>query len=236
MVLVISLQGSPPAERRYLTALRGTLPSPPDPSKCHAISWRWMPPSWVSPRGPSCSGSPPASCAWCRCGETRACSGSNRHSAAPRTWELARVELVRDWDSDGRLEALAPSAEGARVLPLAAGDGIQELPLPLVADYGSPTLENYFRPGFLAGIVSWPTFELADDDGDGRPDLFAADRYQLRVFRTTAAGLPQGPSRVHTFHPSRGKRSAATSRARCSPSCAISARRAGRPGGAPDGR
>jgi hypothetical protein len=119
----------------------------------------------------------------------------------PRAWELEHVRLVRDWDADGRLEVLAPSAEGVRLVPLTPGDAAQELSLPVMADYGTPTLENYFRPGLLAGIVSWPTFELADDDGDGRNDLFAANRYELRVFRSGADGLPREASRVRAFPP-----------------------------------
>lgn len=120
----------------------------------------------------------------------------------PRTWELSHVDLVRDWDSDGRPETLAPTAEGARLLPLVAGDTAQELSLPVIADYGTPTLENYFRPGLVAGVVSWPVLELADDDGDGRADLFAANRYELRVFRAGADGaLPREPTRTVTFPP-----------------------------------
>ena len=115
------------------------------------------------------------------------------------------MALVRDWDSDGRLEALAPSTDGVRLLPLAEGDAAQELSLPVIADYGTPTLENYFRPGLLAGAISWPMFELADDDGDGRADLFAANRYELRVFRAGADGLPREPRARAPSRPSRAE-------------------------------
>ena len=202
-VIVISLQGIPPAERRYLTGLPRDLAEPARPVE--------VPREVVAVDAAELGLAPGPELVWLSARELRVVSLLGETLALqqldpklplpPRSWELARVELVDDWDSDGRLEALAPSAEGARILPLVAGDGIQELNLPLIADYGSPTLENYFRPGFLAGIVSWPTFELADDDGDGRRDLFASDRYQLRVFRTTVEGLPREPTRVHTFPP-----------------------------------
>jgi hypothetical protein len=42
-------------------------------------------------------------------------------------------------------------------------------------------------------------FDLADDDGDGRHDLFAANRYELRVFRAVDGGLSPVPSRVRRF-------------------------------------
>jgi hypothetical protein len=118
-----------------------------------------------------------------------------------RTWELARAELVRDWDADGRLEVLLPSAGGARLQPLESGDGAQPLALPLIADYGSPSLDNWFRPGLLWGLVSWPTLALADDDGDGRSDLYAANRFELLVFRAGPEGLPERPSARRSFPP-----------------------------------
>lgn len=202
-VLAISLRGSPPAERRYLTGVPRDLAEPARPVE--------VPRDVVAVDAAELGLAPGPELVWLSARELRVVSLHGETLSVqrldpplplpPRTWELERIELVRDWDADGRLEALAPSAEGARLLPLSAGDEIQELALPLIADYGSPTLENYFRPGILAGIVSWPTFELADDDGDGRRDLFAIDRYQLRVFRATAEGLPREPTRVDSFPP-----------------------------------
>jgi len=202
-VLAISLEGSPPAERRYLTGVPRDLAEPARPVE--------VPGDIVAVDAAELGLAPGPELVWLSARELRILSLRGETLSVqrldpplplpPRTWELSRIELVRDWDADGRLEALAPSAEGARLLPLVPGDGVQALALPLIADYGSPTLENYFRPGLLAGTVSWPSFELADDDGDGRRDLFVADRYQLRVFRATAEGLPSEPTRVHTFPP-----------------------------------
>jgi len=118
-----------------------------------------------------------------------------------RTWELARGELAQDWDADGRLEALLPTAAGARLHPLVSGDTPQPLALSLIADYGSPSLDNWFRPGFLWGLVSWPTLALADDDGDGRNDLYAANRFEVLVFRAGPEGLAAEPSARRSFPP-----------------------------------
>jgi hypothetical protein len=202
-VLAISLEGSPPAERRYVTGVPRDLAEAARPVE--------VPRDVVAVDAAELGLAPGPELVWLSARELRVVSLAGETLSVqlldpplplpPRSWELARVELVRDWDADGRLEALAPSAEGARLLPLVPGDVTQELALSLIADYGSPTLENYFRPGLVVGTVYWPTFELADDDGDGRPDLFVTDRYQLRVFRATAEGLPREPTRVQDFPP-----------------------------------
>jgi hypothetical protein len=202
-VFAISLEGSPPAERRYVTALPRDLAEAGHPIEVPAAA--------VAVDAAELGLAPGPELVWLSAGELRVSSLRGevlrRRSLEPplplppRTWELARVELVRDWDGDGHPEALAPSLGGARLLPLVAGDAEQELEAPLIADYGTPTFENYFRPGLLAGVISWPSFELADDDGDGRRDLFATNRYELRVFRATAAGLPRAPSERRPFPP-----------------------------------
>ena len=119
----------------------------------------------------------------------------------PRTWELAHAELVQDWDADGRPEAFLPGAAAARLLPLVSGDAAQALALPLIADYGSPSLDNWFRPGLLWSLVSWPMLALADDDGDGLRDLYAANRFELLVFRAGPGGLAEAPSTRRGFPP-----------------------------------
>jgi hypothetical protein len=118
-----------------------------------------------------------------------------------RTWELARYPLIRDWDGDGRLELLLPRANSVTLHPLVAGDAPQNLAVPWTADYGSPTLENWFRPGLLTGLYAWPTMAIGDDDGDGRADLYAATRFELLVFRGGAYGLPTEPSQRRVFKP-----------------------------------
>jgi hypothetical protein len=42
---------------------------------------------------------------------------------------------------------------------------------------------------------------LADDDGDGRNDLYAANRFELLVFRAGPRGLPDAPSTRRLFPP-----------------------------------
>ncbi len=202
-VFAISLRESPPTERRYVTLLPRDLAEPARPVE--------VPGDVVAVDAAELGLAPGPELVWLSARRLRVVSARGEPLAEwpvtpalplpARTWELAQLDFVRDWDADGRLEALAPSTEGARLLPLTPGDREQELSLPLIADYGSPTLENYFRPGFLAGIVSWPMLVLADDDGDGRADLFAANRYELRVFRATADGLPREPTRTRPFPP-----------------------------------
>ncbi len=202
-VFAISLVGSPPGEQRYLTELPRNLAQAARPVA--------VPADVVVVDAAELGLAPGPELVLLSARRLRVLSADGAPLAEQpidpalplpaRTWELSRAELVRDWDSDGRPEALVPSAEGARLLPFVAGDGVQELSLPLLADYGSPTLDNYFRPGVLAGVVSWPMLELADDDGDGRPDLFAANRYELRVFHATPEGLPREATRVQSFPP-----------------------------------
>ena len=202
-VFAISLGGSPPTERRTVTRLPHDLAEPAQPVE--------VPRDVVAVTAAELGLAPGPELVWLSARALRVVSARGAPLAEwpitpplplpARTWELAHLDFVRDWDSDGRLEALAPSAEGARLLPLVPGDRAQELSLPVIADYGSPTLENYFRPGFLSSIVAWPMLALADDDGDGRADLFAANRYELRVFRAGADGLPREPTRTRPFPP-----------------------------------
>jgi hypothetical protein len=53
----------------------------------------------------------------------------------------------------------------------------------------------------LAAVIGWPEVARGDDDGDGRPDVFAFSRYDFAVYRTTAAGLPSAPSRRASLRP-----------------------------------
>jgi hypothetical protein len=200
-VFAISIDGTPPEDRRYVTALPRDLAAVARPVE--------VPRTAVAVDAAELGLAPGPELIWLSAHELAVSSLGGEVLARrplepalplpPRAWELAHADLVRDWDADGRPEVLAPSGEGGRIVPLAAGDAGQELPLPVIADYGTPTLENYVRPGLLAGLVSWPSFELADDDGDGRADLFASNRYELRVFRSGENGLSPAPSRVQRF-------------------------------------
>jgi hypothetical protein len=202
-VFVISLQESAPEERRSVTKLASDGGQP-------ARSFE-VPRAVVAIDAIELGLAPGPELLWLSAGELRIVSQRGetlrRERLDPplplpaRSWELERLELVRDWDSDGRPEVLLPTSAGARLHPLVPGDVGQSLALPLIADYGSPTLDNPFRPGLLAGVISWPMLELADDDGDGRPDLFAATRFELLVFRAGADGLGPEPTRRLRFPP-----------------------------------
>jgi hypothetical protein len=200
-VFVVSLDGAPPEDRRYVTAVPRDLAAKARPIE--------VPRAAVAVDADELGLAPGPEIVWLSAHELRVTSLGGevlaRHPLEPalplppRAWELAQADFVRDWDADGRPEALAPTGEGARLVPLVSGDAAQELALPVLADYGTPTVDNYFRPGLLAGLVSWPMFDLADDDGDGRRDLFAANRYELRVFHAVDGGLTPTPSRVRRF-------------------------------------
>jgi hypothetical protein len=202
-VLVISLEGNAPQERRYVSWLPDDRSSPAAPVE--------IPEAAVTLDAAELGLAPGPELVWLAAGELRIVSSAGEtlrsHPLRPplplpaRTWELARRPLVQDWDGDGRPEALLPSASGVRLHPLVAGDVEQPLVLPLIADYGSPSLDNWFRPGFLWGLVSWPMLARADEDGDGRTDLFAADRFGLRVFRAGEQGLPGAPTTQRRFPP-----------------------------------
>jgi hypothetical protein len=202
-VLVISVEGSAPQERRYVSWIPEDRSRPAAPVE--------IPEAAVTLDAAELGLAPGPELVWLSAGELRIVSSAGetlrRDPIDPplplpaRTWELARRELVQDWDSDGLPEALLPSASGVRLQPLVAGDAAQTLALPLIADYGSPSLDNWFRPGLLWGLVSWPMLALADDDGDGRKDLYAADRFAVRVFRAGARGLPGAPSTHRLFPP-----------------------------------
>ncbi|MDX1650696.1 MAG: VCBS repeat-containing protein, partial [Myxococcota bacterium] len=113
----------------------------------------------------------------------------------PRTRQLSRLAFARDWDGDGRLDALLPEPGGARLLPGLDPAAARHLPLPAEADYESPPPEDPVEPAFFAARLVWPSLARADDDGDGRPDLFATSRYALHVFRSGPDGLPARASR-----------------------------------------
>jgi len=202
-VLVISLAGSPPQEKRFVSWLARNPTQAAAPVE--------IPTSAVAVDAAELGLAAGPELVWVSAQELRIVSATGetlrRDRFEPplalpaRTWELSRLELVRDWDGDGRLEAMLPSADGARLHPLVPGDDAKTLALPLIADYGSPSLDNWFRPGFLNGLLSWPTLALGDDDGDGRIDLFAANRYELLVFRAGPEGLPAEPSERRSFPP-----------------------------------
>lgn len=113
----------------------------------------------------------------------------------PRPRLVTRIPMVDDWDSTGRATALVPSLAGAYLLDLETGRA-RSLPLPLYADYETwdPTIP---APAWswLDQKVHWPALTRADDDGDGRLDLFALARWAIWIYRTGPEGLPATPTR-----------------------------------------
>ena len=119
----------------------------------------------------------------------------------PRPWEIGRVEIVDDWNGNGRLSALVPALGGAWLVDLASGDA-REIEMPIYASYRT------YMPFLPATVwkwmiqeVTWPTLARADDNGDGRLDLFALSRWAIWIYHTGPEGLPSEPSRRLEFVP-----------------------------------
>lgn len=118
----------------------------------------------------------------------------------PRTRQLSRLRFVRDWNGDGQPAALLPALGGALLVPL-DGSPSRLLHMPILSDYETPPLTDPEYRGYVKTEFIWPGLFLGDDDGDGRPDLFAVDRFGLRVFRRGPKGLPSTATRTARFRP-----------------------------------
>lgn len=119
----------------------------------------------------------------------------------PRPWEIARLPLVEDWNDDGQPAALVPALTGAWLVALPGG-AARRIEMPVYASYQSymPFLpETVWK--WLVQEVSWPTLSRADDDGDGRRDLFALSRWGIWIYHAGPDGLPSTPSRKLAFVP-----------------------------------
>ncbi len=118
----------------------------------------------------------------------------------PRTRQISRLEAVRTWEGGEQLSALLPTWNGAVLVPL-DGRPIQRLPLPVLTDYETMDPSRPVYDGYATARLVWPAIGRADDDGDGVPDLFAASRFELAVFRVGDQGLPPTASRRTRFAP-----------------------------------
>lgn len=119
----------------------------------------------------------------------------------PRPWEIGRLQVVDDWQGDGRPMALVPALRGGWLVDLESG-AAREIRMPVHADYRtwSPALpEAEWR--WLEQEVTWPVLARGDDDGDGRPDLFALARWAIAVYHAGPEGLPSEPSRTLPLRP-----------------------------------
>jgi hypothetical protein len=112
----------------------------------------------------------------------------------PRTRELSRLRFLRDWTGEGRLSALLPSLDGALLVSFA--DARQRtLAFPVLSEYVTAEPPDPVSEGYAAVELVWPDLEQADDDGDGRPDVFALTRFHVFVFRAGSRGLAPRPAR-----------------------------------------
>jgi hypothetical protein len=129
------------------------------------------------------------------------------------TREFGRLHFIDAWEGGSEPSALVPTLQGGRIVRLDGSKG-PALGFPLMADYtmagpGPPPQDE-----FLTASISWPGLARADDDGDGRPDLFALSRFSVWIFRLGPTGLPPTPTRrltLRAFTPAEELRHRATS-------------------------
>jgi hypothetical protein len=118
-----------------------------------------------------------------------------------RPRQLSRIVMVDDWHSNGRAAALVPASDGGRLIDLSSGE-TRRLPMPIFANYRSwdPFLPRTIWTWLLAE-TRWPTLARADDNGDGRLDLFALSRWEIWIYHAGPEGLPSEPSRRIVYVP-----------------------------------
>ncbi len=200
-LVVSAVEGSPPEEERRIVL----FPPPPAPGRVHPASL-----SVVAPRDAvffdvaALGAGPGPEIVFVsdtalrlvnpRSGERREIALVPPLGLPARARGLTALACVADWDDDGRPEALLPTATGARLVPLAGG-APRSVSLPLVAEYETRADAPPPHSGSMSEFVVWPALVRADDDGDGRLDLFALSRFGVAVHRVGPAGLSLAPTR-----------------------------------------
>ena len=204
-VLVVSLQGSAAEERRFVSWLPErprARPAPVEVPERRGRRGRGR----ARPRPGARAGLALGRRAPDRLGDGRdapaARRSTRRSRCPPRTWELARQRVRPDWDADGRLEALLPSAEGALLHPLVAGDRRTAARAAADRRLRLAFARQLVPPGLPGGLVAWPTLALGDDDGDGR-ERPATPRTATSCSCSARGdgGLPAEPSARRRFPP-----------------------------------
>jgi hypothetical protein len=118
-----------------------------------------------------------------------------------RPWEIGRIEIVDDWNDNGRVTALVPGLSGGWLVDFATGAS-REIKMPIYASYRT---HMPFLPAtvwkWMVQEVNWPALARADDNGDGRLDLFAMSRWSIWIYHAGPEGLPNEPSRRLDFVP-----------------------------------
>ncbi len=119
----------------------------------------------------------------------------------PRQRLVSRMPLVDDWDNDGRAKAFVPATTGGLLVDLVSGEQ-RAIEMPIVAQYETwdPDLPARVRKLMIA-MLHWPVLRRGDDNGDGRPDLFALTRWEIAIYHETGEGLPSEPSRRIRLRP-----------------------------------
>jgi len=118
----------------------------------------------------------------------------------PRTRALSHMTLIGDWDGDGAPDVLLPGLGGARLL-LLDGRPPRALSAALIGHYVTQDGPEELLDGWMRARIIWPEITRGDDDGDPWPDLFAVDRFGMAVFHGSASGPPSQPSRKLVFEP-----------------------------------
>ena len=204
-LIAASVEGSPPDERRHLSVfapgpaggvkreLSLALP-PTSRASTSPISDRTALPSWrSSPETASRSGRSAKAARRneisrrrSRSRRRRAASCARRSSAASRMAPALRPSCPRSGASSSFLSTAAPPTPS---------------PFPSTPSTSPGTRPPACVPACSSPSSRGPRLATGNDDGDGRPDLFALSRYDVAVYRSGPEGLPAQPSRRVTLRP-----------------------------------